>query len=553
MINKKIILLITLSISQYSQAINTQILTNRDSAQFEQKQRLESELNQRHQLENQQQFNLNNKIIDEDTDEPFFYIENINLLGDTLLSSSIKSKLTSSYHSHCLTLSKIKYVAKIITNHYIELGYVTSQAFIPEQGLTNKKLIIKIIEGKIESIDIENSPPRLVNMIFPNHIGAALNLRDLEQGLEQLNRSSSAKYTIDIQPSHKNGYSRIFVYKKSAKIPLNGQLSIDNSGVRATGKQLITGNIVADSLLGIGEQWAFSINTDLDITHSHYSRYYAASLYVPYGYWSYHYQLYQNKTLQPFYIANTLYPYEGRNTNQQLDINRLVYRDSKQRFTLQGSLKHKNANTQLAQQTLEISSPTLSSINLNPQYSTILGNGYFTFNPTFEWGVSIFGASPDTIAEDAPRSHYRKISLSSSYQIYLNQDVFYLTSFYGQYTPDNLYSIERINIGGQYSVRGYKEQSLSGNRGFYWRNELDSKIASTSIGQWHLLAALDYGLVASDKYQIERNALIGGAAGISFTSYSHFASRFLISKPLSYPSLLKPDNWTMYWSVSFAI
>ncbi|KNC22922.1 hypothetical protein FF38_01841, partial [Lucilia cuprina] len=109
-------------------------------------------------------------------------------------------------------------------------GYVTSQAFIPEQDLTKQKLIITVIEGKIRSIDIENSPPRLAKMIFPNYVGAILNLRDIEQGLEQLNRSSSAKYTIDIQPSHKNGYSRIFVYKKSAKVPLSGQLNIDNSG-----------------------------------------------------------------------------------------------------------------------------------------------------------------------------------------------------------------------------------------------------------------------------------------------------------------------------------
>lgn len=434
MIKKKFILsiiLLILSVNQYSQAINGLIPINRDSAQFEQKQRLESESNQRHQLENQQSFNLDRQIINEKFDEPCFYIENINLLGSTQLPSKIKSKLTSPYQYHCLTLSKIKTIANTVTHYYIEQGYVTSHAFIPEQDLTKQKLIIKIIEGKIESIDIENSPPRLANIIFPNYMGAILNLRHLEQGLEQLNRSSSAKYTIDIQPSYKNGYSRIFVYKKSAKVPFSGQLNIDNSGIRSTGKQLITGNIITDSLLGIGEQWALSINTDLDITHSHYSRYYAASLYIPYGYWSYHYQLYQNKTLQPFYMANTPYPYEGKNTNQQFDISRLVYRDSKQRLTIQSSLKHKKANTQLAQQTLEISSPTLSSINLSPQYSTILGNGYFTFNPTFEWGVSILGTSPDTIAEDSPRSHYRKASLSSSYQLYLNQDIFYLTSFYG--------------------------------------------------------------------------------------------------------------------------
>ncbi|MBO1916314.1 hypothetical protein J4727_12560 [Providencia rettgeri] len=58
-----------------------------------------------------------------------------------------------------------------------------------------------------------------------------------------------------------------------------------------------------------------------------------------------------------------------------------------------------------------------------------------------------------------------------------------------------LYGIERISIGGQYSVRGYHEQSLSGNRGGYWRNEINKGIANTAIGQLRFIGALDYGLL----------------------------------------------------------
>lgn len=190
-----------------------------------------------------------------------------------------------------------------------------------------------------------------------------------------------------------------------------------------------------------------------------------------------------------------------------LDISRLIYRDGKQRLTLQGSLKHKKANTQLASQALSISSPTLTSISFTPQYSTTLGQGYFTFNPAAEWGISAFGASPDTLAKDSPRRHYRKFSLSSSYQYYFSNGMTYLTSFYGQYSPDNLYGIERMSIGGQYSVRGYHEQSLSGNRDGYWRNEINKDIADIAIGQLSFIGALDYGLIAADKYHVEHDTL----------------------------------------------
>ncbi|MTC50436.1 hypothetical protein GKR59_12395 [Providencia alcalifaciens] len=81
--------------------------------------------------------------------------------------------------------------------------------------------------------------------------------------------------------------------------------------------------------------------------------------------------------------------------------------------------------------------------------------------------------------------------------VFFSNGLTYLTSFFGQYSPDNLYGIERISIGGQYSVRGYHEQALSGNRGGYWRNEINKDIANTAIGQLRFIGALDYGFISS--------------------------------------------------------
>ncbi|WP_322958013.1 ShlB/FhaC/HecB family hemolysin secretion/activation protein [Providencia huashanensis] len=526
---------------------------NRDSIQFEQKRRLESEVQQREALENQNTVTVDPTLKSANDNALCFKVSQIELVGISVFASTMDERWILPYQGQCLSLETIQNLTKQITNDYIEKGYITSQAFIPEQDLSSQHLRIQVIEGRIESITIEDSPPRLVAMTFPHLTGSLLNLRDIEQGLEQLNRSASAHYTIDIQPGTESGYSRVVIQKQARNIPLSSQLSLDNSGNKSTGKQLLTGSLTADSLFGLGEQWSFSASTDTDFSRSHHSRYTVAAINIPYGYWSYRYQFYRNSTLQPFKTSGQQYRYEGKNTNQQFDVSRLVYRDGKQRLTLQGSLKHKNANTQLASQTLSISSPTLTALSFTPQYSTTLGQGYFTFNPAAEWGISAFGASPDTLAKGSPRSHYRKFSLSSSYQYFFPNGLTYLTSFYGQYSPDNVYGIERISIGGQYSVRGYHEQSLSGNRGGYWRNEINKDIANTAIGQLRFIGALDYGFIGSDKYHIEHDTLAGGAIGLSFTGNSLFYSQFLLSKPLHYPSQLKPDNWSTYWSVSFSL
>lgn len=46
-----------------------------------------------------------------------------------------------------------------------------------------------------------------------------------------------------------------------------------------------------------------------------------------------------------------------------------------------------------------------------------------------------------------------------------------------------LYANERLSLGGQYSVRGFKEQYLTGNRGGYWRNELKRILSDKKVVQ----------------------------------------------------------------------
>jgi hemolysin activation/secretion protein len=100
-------------------------------------------------------FSLNNKNVNSNC----FLIDKVDLTGNTLLDYRKKSKLISPYLQQCLTLNDMQEVAKSITNNYIEKGYVTSQAIIPEQDLS-----------------INGISSRLVDIIFPSSKGKILNL-----------------------------------------------------------------------------------------------------------------------------------------------------------------------------------------------------------------------------------------------------------------------------------------------------------------------------------------------------------------------------------------
>lgn len=69
-----------------------------------------------------------------------------------------------------------------------------------------------------------------------------------------------------------------------------------------------------------------------------------------------------------------------------------------------------------------------------------------------------------------------------------------------QFSPDKLASDNKFNIGSRWSVRGFDgENSLSGNQGWYWRNDFIWDLA-THERQFYLGA--DIGrLIGADLYQ----------------------------------------------------
>ena len=94
---------------------------------------------------------------------------------------------------------------------------------------------------------------------------------------------------------------------------------------------------------------------------------------------------------------------------------------------------------------------------------------------------------------------------------------YYNFSFYGQYAKKGIVASEQIGVGGPYSVRGFtNEDQLSGNKGFYMRNELSlsKRYTNTSINPY---MALDYGVVSENE-----ESYGGHILGIAVGSRFHF-------------------------------
>lgn len=124
-------------------------------------------------------------------DSRCYALQRVEVSGVTVLSRSAQTRFATVPARGCMTFQDIRQRVRDITQTYLEKGYITSSAWLPEQDISTGRLNIRVTEGRVESVRVDGEKEAALRMVFPGVEGQVLNLRDLEQGLERLNRLSS--------------------------------------------------------------------------------------------------------------------------------------------------------------------------------------------------------------------------------------------------------------------------------------------------------------------------------------------------------------------------
>lgn len=486
-------------------------------------------------------------------DGPCFVISQITLEDSTLLSGNAAKRLTAPWINKCLTMAGLSELTHAVSDWYISRGYITSRAFLTEQDLSSGVLHIAILEGRLQQIFLEGMPQSTLNMTFPGLEGKILNLRDIEQGMEQLNRVRQNPVQIEILPGDRPGYSVVNL-ATTAELPISASLSVDNSGQKSTGTGQLSGALTGNNLLGIADKWFISGGRSSDFSSRHDAQNFAAGVSVPYGYGLLDYSYSWSNYLST--INNNGYDWRstGDNETHRLNGSWVLFRNGDIKTSAAVGLTHRINHNYLDDVLLATSSRKLSSFSLGINHTQKIATGVATFNPTFTQGVPWLGAEDDNDKYgDVPKAEFRKWSVSGSYQQPLTDRLWWLSSVYLQWSSDRLYGSERLTLGGETSVRGFKEQYISGDNGGYWRNEINASLFSLPwVGQIGALAALDGGWLKKDGFDRYASGTLWGAA-VGLTSVNRFySSQFTIGTPLDYPDWLAPDHLNIYYRVSVA-
>lgn len=491
---------------------------------------------------------------------PFcFDIHEIRLSGAELLSVAEQRRELASFLGQCLGTAQLNELLRVITSYYLDRGYVTTRAYLPEQDLSDGVLEIMVIEGLLEGLDSsELASGRELFMAFPGQPGERLNLRELEQLVDQLGRLPSRQVQLELLPGDEVGGSRVSLQGQRSK-PWQASLARHNDGQRSTGEQQWEVALLWDSPLGLADQLRLRGGGDTVSDRWRHSANQSLFYGLPFGWWTFGYSYSQSYYRTRNQAAGFSFASDGESKRHQFNADRLLHRDNTSKTGLGLGLAHLRTRNYIENTRLDASSHRLSELQLGINHGRRLGNAFTNIDLGWQRGIGAFDAQSNGSPRGSqPVARYNKYTLTASYLQpfqFWGQMLSVDSLFYGQRSEDVLFSPQRMSIGGLASVRGFKEQSLAGDSGFYWRNNLRWRHAlrQTSITPWfhEFSAALGYdlGQISSSRHNPGQSGRLTGQALELSLRGKHLAASVTLARSLERPNAIGRNEHPTHFRV----
>ena len=474
----------------------------------------------------------------ESAESPCFPIHTVTLTGDAAgrFQFALKKALkeTGFQSGQCLGAQGINRIMVAAQNAVIGRGYTTTRILAAPQDLNSGTLELTVLSGKVRSVRTDtshNDQTRAARIAaFQNEIplkgGDILNLRRIEQGLENLKRVPTAEADIQIVPADAPDESDIIVAWRQRLLPYRLSLGVDDSGSKTTGKYQGSLTFSADNPFGLSDLFYLSYGRHLGHTDAHTdsegkktaggTQSYAFHYSVPAGNWLWSWNHNYYRYHQAVAGINEVYDYNGKSRGSDIGFTRLLYRDARRKSHIGFKLWQKENQSFIDDAEVEVQRRKTAGWQLSLKHKEYIGRSTLDIGLGYKRGTGMadaIAAPEEVFDEGTSRMKVITADISYNHPFQIGRQHFvYDTALHAQWNKTPLTPLDKIAIGGRYTVRGFDgESSLSAERGWYWRNE-----AAWSFKPAHqFYLALDGGHVSGDSAQyLLGQTLIGAAAGL---------------------------------------
>lgn len=363
-------------------------------------------------------------------------VSGLSLSGNQRIGNARIAAATAELLRPCMSAAQINRVLKAITHLYLQAGYLASRPYLARTPISGQPLEIFIVEGFVEAIEVsEPDLPLSLSSAFPGMLGEPLQLRQLEQGMDQLNRLRSFDLTADIEPGEFDGGSRLLLRPRSRPSRWELRASLDNRDGAGQGSHF--------AQLGAGLDSPAQLNDYLYVAHLRTlanargnTQLSSLDYRVPYGSWSVAVNFNQMDSQSHLQLAGL--SRDTRVAAQSLRAERTLWRDGQRMLNGYSQWTHRTLDSQIAglQIGVQQSDTQVTEIGLNGLW---VDAGLWSADLAHARGRQRIGATPQFEKYRASLGHSRLGSaFGQAWQVSGQLSL--------QYSPDALPPLEQKNL-----------------------------------------------------------------------------------------------------------
>lgn len=476
--------------------------------------------------------------------------------------------------NRCLGAKGVALVLKRAQEAVVARGFVSSRVLAQAQDLSSGVLVLTVVPGRVQDIRFAatpdavstSQPPTVALNAVPLKVGDVLNLRDIEQALENFKRVPTVEADIKIEASPTAGPDQSdLVISHTQSAPARFTATLDDSGSKGTGKFQGGSTLSLDNPFGLSDLFYLTLNHDLNTELSHElgntlhgdrgTRGYTVHYSLPAGYWTVGANHSSGRYFQKVAGLNQDYLYSGTNETNDITFSRLIYRNAVRKTT--GSLKafQRESSNFIDDTEVQNQRRSVGGFEFGLNHKDVWRDAKLEGSITYKRGTKDFDSTPapeENFNEGTSRFGLLTLDASVAVPFKVKEQSFkYSGAVRIQDNTTPLTPQDRFSIGSRYSVRGFDaESSLVGERGWTLRNEFSTALGAS--GQ-EIYLGIDTGEVSGPSTRILLGTTLSGAVVGLRGSVKKLQYDVFVGTPLYKPEGFKTAETTaginLTWSL----
>ena len=399
------------------------------------------------------------------------------VVGSTVFSQSKLTELLESYTNRPISFAELIQAQEAVTQLYIDQGYITTGTVIPPQTLKDGIVIIEVIEGSVEKIEVKGLkrlPTSYITSRLKKATQAPLNQQQLLEALQLLQLNPLVdRLSAELSTGTSPGLNILTVEITQASA-LAASLRQDNQRVPSVGTDRRIVELSYANLFGFGDRFnARYYNTDGSNALDDLS--YTIPVNSANGTLGFTYRLIDSEVIEEPFDDLDL---ESNFRQYSLTYRQPIVQTPNRELALGLTGDRQTSDVNLSDDLIQ-GETRITALRFVQEYTQRSSQDVLGLRSQFSIGLE---GSQTTLNGDEIDEEFYVWRGQAQYVRLLTQDTNLLLRSDLQLADRPLIPIEQFSLGGVNTVRGYRQDLLLSDNGFFASAELRTSIAR--IPKW---------------------------------------------------------------------